>query len=53
MDAFDFVADTGASGLVPEVVGGKLRRANEHKVTSETPSGVGAWERGHERDYRD
>jgi 2-phosphosulfolactate phosphatase len=30
MDAFDFVADTGASGLVPEVVGGKLRRANEH-----------------------
>jgi 2-phosphosulfolactate phosphatase len=31
MDAFDFVADTGASGLVPEVVGGMLRRANEHK----------------------
>jgi 2-phosphosulfolactate phosphatase len=31
MDAFDFVADTGASGLVPEVVGGKLRRANEHE----------------------
>lgn len=29
MDAFDFVADTGASGLVPEVAGGKLRRANE------------------------
>jgi len=31
MDAFDFVADTGASGLVPEVVDGKLRRANEHE----------------------
>jgi 2-phosphosulfolactate phosphatase len=31
MDAFDFVADTDASGLVPEVVGGKLRRANEHE----------------------
>ena len=29
MDAFDFVADTGASGLVPEVMAGKLRRANE------------------------
>jgi 2-phosphosulfolactate phosphatase len=31
MDAFDFVADVGASGLVPEVVGGKLRRVNEHE----------------------
>jgi 2-phosphosulfolactate phosphatase len=31
MDAFDFVAAMGASGLVPEVVGGKLRRANEHE----------------------
>jgi hypothetical protein len=31
MDAFDFVADIGASGLVPEVAGGKLRRANEHE----------------------
>jgi 2-phosphosulfolactate phosphatase len=29
MDAFDFVADVGASGLVPEVVGGKLNRAGE------------------------
>ena len=29
MDAFDFVADAGTSGLVPEVVGGKLRRAGE------------------------
>jgi 2-phosphosulfolactate phosphatase len=29
MDAFDFVADVDASGLVPEVVGGKLQRANE------------------------
>jgi 2-phosphosulfolactate phosphatase len=36
MDAFDFVTDVGASGLVPEVVGGKLRRANE----SRTPLGV-------------
>jgi 2-phosphosulfolactate phosphatase len=31
MDAFDFVANVGASGLVPEVVGGKLRRANVHE----------------------
>jgi 2-phosphosulfolactate phosphatase len=31
MDAFDFVAHTDASGLVPEVVGGKLRRANEYE----------------------
>jgi 2-phosphosulfolactate phosphatase len=31
MDAFDFVADIGASELVPEVAGGKLRRAKEHK----------------------
>src|SRR5215211_3120872 len=31
MDAFDFVADVGASGLVPEVVRGKLRGANEHE----------------------
>ena len=38
MDAFDFVADVGASGLVPEVVGGKLRRADERK--SPTPLGV-------------
>ena len=29
MDAFDFVADVGASDLVPEVVGGKLRPAAE------------------------
>ncbi len=29
MDAFDFVADVGASEVVPEVVGGKLRRAGE------------------------
>jgi len=28
MDAFDFVADVGASDLVPEVVAGKLRPAN-------------------------
>lgn len=28
MDTFDFVADVGASGLVPEVVGGRLRHAN-------------------------
>lgn len=29
MDAFGFVADVGASEVVPEVVGGKLRRAGE------------------------
>jgi 2-phosphosulfolactate phosphatase len=38
MDAFDFVADLDASNLVPEVVGGKLRRANEGE--SRTPLGV-------------
>ena len=31
MDAFDFVADIDASDLLPEVVGGKLRRAIEHE----------------------
>jgi 2-phosphosulfolactate phosphatase len=29
METFDFVADVGASGLVPEVARGKLRPANE------------------------
>ena len=29
MEVFDFVADVGASGLVPEVVAGKLRPASE------------------------
>jgi 2-phosphosulfolactate phosphatase len=29
MDVFDFVADVGASGLIPEVVRGKLRPADE------------------------
>jgi hypothetical protein len=29
MNTLDFVADLGASGLVPEVVEGKLRHANE------------------------
>jgi 2-phosphosulfolactate phosphatase len=29
MDAFEFVADVGASEVVPEVVGGRLRRAGE------------------------
>jgi 2-phosphosulfolactate phosphatase len=29
MDTFDFVADVGASGLIPEVVEGKLRPAGE------------------------
>src|SRR5215210_6724804 len=38
MEAFDFVADVGASGLVPEVAGGKLRRAGERE--SPTPLGV-------------
>jgi 2-phosphosulfolactate phosphatase len=41
MDAFDFVADIGASGLVPEVVGGKLRRADEH----ESYVGDAEWDR--------
>ena len=40
MDTFDFVADVGASGLVPEVVGGKLRRADER----ESPTPLGASE---------
>ena len=47
MDAFDFVADVGASGMVPEVVGGKLRRADEQE--GRTPLGVsetGQGERG-------
>jgi 2-phosphosulfolactate phosphatase len=38
MDTFDFVADVGASGLVAEVVGGKLRRADE--LESPTPLGA-------------
>ena len=40
MDAFDFVADMGESGLVPEVAGGKLWRANEQERS------VGDAERG-------
>jgi len=31
MDVFDFVADVGASRLVPEVIGGRLRRADERE----------------------
>ena len=38
MDAFDFVADVAASGLVPEVVEGKLQRADDRE--SPTPLGV-------------
>jgi 2-phosphosulfolactate phosphatase len=38
MDAFDFVAEVGASGLVPEVAGGKLRGAGER----ESPAPLGA-----------
>ncbi len=38
MDAFDFVADVGASEVVPEVVGGRLRRANE--PGDEPPLGI-------------
>jgi len=38
MDVFDFVADVGASGLVPEVVEGKLQRADNRE--SPTPLGV-------------
>jgi 2-phosphosulfolactate phosphatase len=47
MDAFDFVADVGASGLVPEVVGGKLRRADERG--SPTPLGVSEASQGERR----
>jgi 2-phosphosulfolactate phosphatase len=38
MEAFDFVADVGASGLVPEVAGGRLRLAGER----ESPPPLGA-----------
>jgi 2-phosphosulfolactate phosphatase len=38
MDAFDFVADVAASGLVPEVVEGKLQRADDRERP--TPLGV-------------
>jgi L-amino acid N-acyltransferase YncA len=31
VDAFDFVGEVGASDLVPEVAGGRLRRADEPK----------------------
>ena len=44
MDAFDFVADVGASGLVPEVVGGELRRAGEPEsepVPGTSQGGIG------------
>ena len=47
MDAFDFVADVGASGLVPEVVGGKLRRTDERE--SPTPLGVSEASQGERR----
>jgi 2-phosphosulfolactate phosphatase len=48
MDTFDFVADVGASELVPEVVGGRLRRAGEREqdprleVSGRTREGGGA-----------
>ena len=51
MDAFDFVADIDASDLIPEVVGGSSD-APSSTSTSETPGGVGAWEKD-ERDDRD
>jgi hypothetical protein len=35
----------GASGVVPEVVGGKLRRANEREVQPHAPSPTQARER--------
>jgi 2-phosphosulfolactate phosphatase len=44
MDVFEFVADVGASGLVPEVVGGKLRRAERR-----TPLGVAETGQGERR----
>ena len=47
MDAFDFVADVGASELVPEVVGGRLRRAAEPEDGS--PRGPGGTRKGGER----
>jgi 2-phosphosulfolactate phosphatase len=47
MDAFDFVTDVGASELVPEVVGGKLRRANERE--SRTPLDVSDASQGEKR----
>ncbi len=47
MDTFDFVADVGASGLVPEVVGGKLRRANDRE--SRTSLGVSDASQGEKR----
>ena len=47
MDAFDFVADVGASGLVPEVSGGKLRRHNERN--GRTPLGVSGASQGGKR----
>ena len=47
MDTFDFVTDVGASELVPEVVGGKLRRANERE--SRTPLDVSDASQGEKR----
>jgi hypothetical protein len=47
MDTFDFVTDVGASELVPEVVGGKLRRVNERE--SRTPLGVSDASQGEKR----
>lgn len=46
MDAFDFVADVGASEVVPEVVGGRLRRANGPRDRSPlaVPDGAGEGE---------
>jgi 2-phosphosulfolactate phosphatase len=44
MDAIDFVADVGASRLVPEVVEGKLRRAGE--LEGEHLSGAGRGGKG-------
>ena len=46
MDTLDFVADVGASGLVPEVVGGRLRRAGGPEEGSPPGVSQGAGEGG-------
>ena len=47
MDAFDFVADVGASELVPEVIGGRLRRADEPRDEPQPNASVEAREGEH------
>ena len=52
MDAFDFVADIDAAICSPKS-SRDGRRAIEHERCVGDAGGVGAWERGHERDDRD